>query len=54
MDARTVRYYDEHAGEVYERYQSVPSPIARYLKLAFPGGAEVLDVGAGSGRDLSM
>ena len=52
MDPRTAQYYDENAEAVFARHQSVPSPVARYLKLAFPPGAEVLDIGAGSGRDV--
>jgi 2-polyprenyl-3-methyl-5-hydroxy-6-metoxy-1,4-benzoquinol methylase len=54
MDERTIRYYDDNAREIYARYQRAVSPIARYLKLAFPPGAELLDVGAGSGRDLQI
>ena len=52
MDPRTAQYYDENAEAVFAWHQSVPSPVARYLKLAFPPGAEVLDIGAGSGRDV--
>ncbi len=29
------------------------SPVARFFRLAFPDGGRVLDVGAGSGRDLA-
>jgi 2-polyprenyl-3-methyl-5-hydroxy-6-metoxy-1,4-benzoquinol methylase len=54
MDERTIRYYDDNAGEIYARYQGAESPIARYLKPAFPPGAELLDIGAGSGRDLQI
>jgi SAM-dependent methyltransferase len=53
MDSRTIRYYNENAESVFARYQSVPSPVERYFRIAFPPGVEVLDVGAGSGRDLA-
>ncbi len=54
MDERTIKYYDDNAEEIYARYQAAQSPIGRYLRLAFPPGAELLDIGAGSGRDLKL
>lgn len=53
MDERTAHYYQGHAGEVVARYESVASPVARYFPSAFVAGGRVLDVGAGSGRDLA-
>ena len=53
MDLPTLDYYGTHAAELADRYDSVDSPVARYLALAFAAGARVLDVGAGSGRDLA-
>lgn len=53
MDLRTLAYYRSHAAELSERYESVDSPVARYFPLAFAAGSRVLDVGAGSGRDLA-
>lgn len=53
MDAATAQYYAAHAAAVALRYESVASPLARYFGVAFPTGARVLDVGAGSGRDLA-
>ena len=54
MDARTIRCYDEHAEEVFALYEGTESGPARYFRLAFPPGAEILDIGAGSGRDLGI
>jgi SAM-dependent methyltransferase len=48
-----MSYYQIHAAELTERYEAVDSPVARYFPLAFVAGARVLDVGAGSGRDLA-
>ena len=53
MDLPTLDYYGTHAAELADRYDSVDSPVARYFAVAFAAGARVLDVGAGSGRDLA-
>ncbi len=54
MDYRTVQYYDDHAEELAALYDGSESGPARYFKLAFPPGSEILDIGAGSGRDLDI
>ena len=53
VDLRTSTHYDKHSAEIAARYESVTSPVALYFPLAFAQGARVLDVGAGSGRDLA-
>lgn len=53
MDLRTSTHYNENAVEIAARYEYVPSPVAGYFALAFAPGARVLDVGAGSGRDMA-
>jgi SAM-dependent methyltransferase len=53
VDAQTASYYDLHAADIAARYESAPSPVERYYPLAFASGSRVLDVGAGSGRDLA-
>ncbi len=53
MDPATSAYYAEHAAEVARRYEQVPSPLAGYFATAFAAGSRVLDVGCGSGRDLT-
>lgn len=53
MDPATAAYYAEHAAEVAVRYEQVASPLAGYFATAFAAGSRVLDVGCGSGRDLS-
>jgi 2-polyprenyl-3-methyl-5-hydroxy-6-metoxy-1,4-benzoquinol methylase len=53
-DSQTVQYYDDHAGEVFAQYSSARSGVEKYFRLAFPPGSEVLDIGAGSGRDLDI
>jgi len=53
VDPKTAEFYDRHADDVAARYEAAPSPMERYFPLAFPAGSRVLDVGAGSGRDLA-
>lgn len=53
MDPKTAAFYDRNAADIAAKYESVPSPVERYYPLAFPAGCRVLDVGAGSGRDLA-
>lgn len=53
MDAKTLDYYAANADKVAALYESAPSPVARYFPVAFAAGSRVLDVGAGSGRDLA-
>src|SRR5688572_28750285 len=52
MDPLTVQYYDDNAEAVFARYQVAISSVTRYFKLAFPQRSEILDIGAGSGRDM--
>lgn len=51
-DKQTQAFYCQHADSLFARYESVDSQIANYFPLSFPKGSKVLDVGAGSGRDL--
>ena len=54
MDPRTVQYYDDHAEHCFELYRRSRSGIAKYFRLAFPPGSQVLDIGSGSGRDMDL
>ena len=53
MNAATVAFYATHAPDVIQRYEAVDSPVVRFFAAAFAPGCRVLDVGAGSGRDLA-
>lgn len=53
MDTATARFYQDNAKDIAGRYESVESPVAKYFPLAFVPGGRVLDIGAGSGRDLA-
>jgi SAM-dependent methyltransferase len=52
MDEQTLRYYETFASDAAERYNSAKGGIRDLLSLAFAPGMRVLDVGAGSGRDM--
>lgn len=53
MDTPTAHYYALHAREVAQRYESAQSSIFRYVAASFVQGSRILDIGAGSGRDLA-
>jgi SAM-dependent methyltransferase len=53
VDAPTLDFYERNAAELAVRYESVGSPVSALFSVAFSAGARVLDVGAGSGRDLA-
>ena len=54
MDKPTLDYYALHANEVAQRYEVEPSPLAHRFAESFPSGGRILDIGFGSGRDLSQ
>jgi SAM-dependent methyltransferase len=53
LDGKTIQYYDESGREIARRYESVPSPVEQYFSRAFEPNSSVLDIGAGSGRDMN-
>jgi SAM-dependent methyltransferase len=53
VDPRTIAYYETSGEQLALRYETAASPVSRFFRVAFPEGARILDVGAGSGRDLS-
>jgi SAM-dependent methyltransferase len=53
MDRQTIQFYNAHSAETAQRYAEAPSRIAQFFRIAFPPGTRVLDLGCGSGRDLS-
>lgn len=54
MDQETWSYYSRHAQELSKKYDAAEAGISRYFSQAFDPSASVLDVGCGSGRDLSI
>jgi hypothetical protein len=54
MDPLTLNYYEENAGSIFAQHSSGRSGVEKYFRLAFPPGSEILDIGAGSGRDMDI
>jgi len=56
MDRQTIEHYDRHAAELGARYRSMQDAHRqKHFGEAFPNkGARILDVGSGSGRDVSL
>ncbi len=55
MDEKTEQYYTTHADDASNLYNSAKkSGVSRYFKEAFIAGSAVLDIGAGSGRDMAL
>ena len=52
MDQKTLQYYSTHAKEVFSRYDSSSGGIEKHFSQAFPRKGRILDIGAGSGRDM--
>lgn len=52
MDKQTLEYYQNNAKEIFKRYESTTSGIDQYFSIAFPPKSKILDIGAGSGRDM--
>lgn len=53
MDDKTIRFYDDNATEIAARYEEVESSIVATVSRLRSHGS-VLDVGCGSGRDMSQ
>jgi SAM-dependent methyltransferase len=54
LDDQTLSSYDSNAREFAERYENCSGGISEWFDVAFPKHCRVLDVGAGSGRDLAL
>ncbi|MFP4179885.1 MAG: class I SAM-dependent methyltransferase [Spirochaetaceae bacterium] len=54
MDSNTLEYYKNNAREVFNRYESEEAVDNSLLPHVFSGGEKVLDIGCGSGRDMSL
>ncbi len=53
MDPKTKNYYSTRVKETFSLYKTVKTEgIGKYFRTTFPQGSRVLDMGAGSGRDL--
>lgn len=54
MDIQTVDYYQENAYQIAKRYDAIVSSLSKHFESAFLPHSKLLDIGCGSGRDLSI
>jgi 2-polyprenyl-3-methyl-5-hydroxy-6-metoxy-1,4-benzoquinol methylase len=54
MDSQTVNYYKENASQIAKRYDEIVSSLSQHFENAFSHHSKLLDIGCGSGRDLSV
>lgn len=52
MDQRTLEYYNKNAFNIFNEYIKSENGISNFFATAFPVRAKILDIGAGSGRDM--
>lgn len=52
MDKQTLEYYQNNTKEICKRYESAKNGIEQYFSISFPPKSKILDIGAGSGRDM--
>ncbi len=53
MDASTLNYYSSNARDIAQRYEAAQSSLAARFATSFAPGGRILDIGCGSGRDLT-
>ncbi len=54
MDERTRIYYAAFSHKIAGQYDAAEPEIGKFLRMGFSEGMRVLDIGAGSGRDLGL
>ena len=54
MDSQTVSYYSTNAIHLANRYDGIVSSLSHHFETSFHPNSKLLDIGCGSGRDLSI
>ena len=52
MEKETLDYYKNNVNEIFQRYENATEGIDQFFRMAFSPESKVLDIGAGSGRDI--
>ncbi len=54
MDQQTLKYYNQNALDIFNNYIKAKEGISSFFATAFPIHTKILDIGAGSGRDMQF
>lgn len=54
MDSQTVSFYSSNAIHLANRYDGIVSSLSNHFETSFLPNSKLLDIGCGSGRDLSI
>lgn len=52
MDQQTLEYYNNNAHYIFNQYNRATEGISSFFTSAFPSRTKILDIGAGTGRDM--
>jgi len=53
MDEATLEYYEKNAAVIAPGYEAASAGVSALFPFVFKPGQRVLDIGAGSGRDMA-
>lgn len=54
MDSETIQVYNKKPGIFFSKYSESKGGISQYFSIAFQSKKTILDIGCGSGKDLSV
>jgi SAM-dependent methyltransferase len=54
MDQKTISAYNRNAKAFFNKYSGYQDGVSKYFNYVFPENCRILDIGSGSGKDLSI